>query len=66
MITEEFIKNKINKTIIDLKEKAKLRGITISEKDELLLRTGIEYGIQIAGLALVNINIDNITINEGR
>lgn len=60
MNTEEFIKKETDKRINEFKEKAKEKGLTITENDETYLRMGIGFGISIAGLCLVNIDITKL------
>lgn len=56
MTMEEIIKYETEKRFNDFKEKAKENGLVIGPMEELYFKSGVSYGISIAGLALVNID----------
>ena len=58
--TKEYIKNEMDKRIYEFREKAKAKGLVLSELDETYLRMGMVYGLTIAGLALVNIDLGDL------
>ena len=58
--TKEYIKNEMDKRIDDFREKAKTKGLVLSELDESYLKIGMVYGLSIAGLALVNIDLHDL------
>ena len=60
MDIEEFIKNEVDKRFNNLKEKAKLQGLVIGPMEEVYFKSGVSYGISIAGLALVNIDVSKL------
>lgn len=56
MTMEEVIKYETEKRFNDLKIRAQAQGLIVGEKEELYFKTGVAYGISIAGLALVNVD----------
>lgn len=54
MSFEEVVKYQTDKRINEYKEKAKAKGLILSELDETYFRMGVAFGIAIAGLGLGN------------
>lgn len=60
MSAEEIIKNESEKIVAKTKEKMAQEGGTMTEKEEIYFRMGIAYGVIISGLALTNIDANEL------
>ena len=60
MSTEEIIKNETEKHIVRIKNKLKEDGYNLTKEAESYFRLGVQYGITIAGLALVKTETNNL------
>lgn len=54
MSFEEVVKYQTDKRINEYKERAKAKGLILSELDETYFRMGVAYGLAIAGMGLAN------------
>lgn len=61
---EEVVREETEKVVNRVKEKCKTNNITFENRDELMLKTGIAYGIMIAGLSITQINLDSSILGE--
>lgn len=59
MCIEQTIKEQTEKIIETIKEQMESEGVPMDSSEEMFFRTGISYGIRIAGLVLSD--IDTIT-----
>ena len=60
MSAEEIIKNESEKIVAKTKEKMAQEGGTMTEKEEIYFRMGIAYGVIVSGLALTNIDANEL------
>lgn len=61
---EEIIKIETEKRINQFKEGAKIKGLELTEREEMYFRMGIGYGIPIAAIALANIDASELVFKE--
>ena len=64
MSTEEFIKYKTDEYFNNIKEKSKEKSVYLVPMEELYFKMGVAYGVSMAGLALVNIDTNNLIKGE--
>ena len=55
---QDFLQREIDTVVTNYKLKAIATGIPVTEKEELIMRTGIQFGFAIASKALCNLPID--------
>ena len=63
MSAEKIIKTETDKFVRSFRRKAIQKGTNLSSSDEMLLRAGVQYGIYIAGCALIAAEL-NLTEGE--